>query len=115
MKHGEIYLADLGPTHGSEQAGRRPVLILQNDLVSRFTRTVICIPFTTNLRRARLPSCLLLQAGEGGLAQDSVILCHQVRVLDQSRLITRLGQVSDSILIEIERVVMFTMGIRERV
>ena len=115
MKLGEIYLADLGLTHGSEQAGRRPVLVFQNDLVSRFTRTVICIPFTTNLRRAQLPSCLLIQAGEGGLAQDSVILCHQIRVLDQSRLITRLGRVSNSILIEIERAVTFTLGMRERI
>ncbi len=113
MKHGEIYLADLGPTRGSEQAGRRPVLVFQNDLISRFTRTVICIPLTTNLRRAQLPTCLLLQAGEGGLARDSVLLCHQLRVLDQSRLVTRLGQVSGSILTEIERVVLFTLGIRD--
>ncbi|MEE8392079.1 MAG: type II toxin-antitoxin system PemK/MazF family toxin [Anaerolineae bacterium] len=113
MKHGEIYLADLNPTRGSEQAGRRPVLVFQNDLISRFTRTVICIPFTTNLRQAQLPSCLLIQAGEGGLAQNSVLLCHQLRVLDQSRLVTRLGKVSDSILVEIERVVTFTLGIRD--
>jgi len=115
MKHGEIYLADLDPTRGAEQAGRRPVLIFQNDLISQFTRTVICIPFTTNLRRAQLPSCLLVPAGEGGLARDSVILCHQTRVLDQSRLITRLGRVSNSILIEVERVVMFTLGMRGQI
>ena len=72
MKHGEICLADLNPTHGSEQAGRRPVLVFQNDLISRFTRAVVCIPLTSNLRRAQLPSCLLIQAGEGGLARDSV-------------------------------------------
>ena len=41
MKRGEIYLADLDPTRGSEQAGRRPVLVFQHNLVSRFTRTVI--------------------------------------------------------------------------
>ncbi|MBL7065125.1 MAG: type II toxin-antitoxin system PemK/MazF family toxin [Anaerolineae bacterium] len=110
MKHGEIYLADLDPSRGSEQAGRRPVLVFQNNLISRFTRTVICIPLTTNLRRVQLPSCLLIRAGEGGLARDSVLLCHQLRVLDQSRLGTRLGRVSDSILVEIERVVMFTLG-----
>lgn len=114
MKHGEIYLADLNPTRGSEQAGRRPVIVFQNDLISRFTRTVVCIPFTTNLRRAQLPSCLLIQAGEGGLTRDSVLLCHQLRVLDQSRLVTRLGQVSDSILVEVERVVAFTLGMRKQ-
>jgi mRNA interferase MazF len=112
VKRGEIYLADLDPARGSEQAGRRPVLVFQNNLVSHFTRTVICIPLTTNLRRAQLPSCLMVPAGEGGLPQDSVVLCHQMRVLDQGRLITRLGQVSDSILAEVERVVTFTLGVR---
>ncbi len=114
MKRGEIYLADLSSTRGSEQSGRRPVLVFQNNLVNRFTRTVVCIPFTTNLRRAKLPSCLLIQSREGGLAQDSVLLCHQIRVLDQSRLVTRFGRVSDSILVEIERVVTFTLGIRDQ-
>jgi len=112
MKHGEVYLADLNPTRGSEQSGRRPVLVFQNNLINRFTRTVICIPFTTNLRRAQLPSCLLIQAGEGGLARASTLLCHQIRVLDQSRLITRLGQVSDSIMVEVEHVAAFTLGMQ---
>ena len=43
---------------------------------------------------------------------DSVALCHQMRVLDQSRLLIRLGQVSDKILAEVERVVAFTLGMR---
>jgi len=49
-----------------------------NDLINQFTHTTICIPFTTNLQRAQLPSCLLVPAGEGGLPRDSVALCHQM-------------------------------------
>ncbi len=41
VKHGEIWLADLNPIQGSEQAGVRPVLIFQNDTISRFTTTVL--------------------------------------------------------------------------
>jgi mRNA interferase MazF len=77
---GEIWLADLNPTRGSEQAGVRPVLIFQNDRVSRFSTTVLAIPLTTNLRRASLPTCAQISKGEGGLASDSVALCHQLRV-----------------------------------
>ena len=83
---GEIWLADLNPTRGSEQAGVRPVLIFQNDMVSRFTATVLTIPLTTNIRRAFLPTCTRISKGEGGLASDSVALCHQLRVLDTTRL-----------------------------
>jgi len=50
MKRGDVYLADLDPTKGSEQAGRRPVLVFQDDRLIRATLTVVAIPFTTNLR-----------------------------------------------------------------
>lgn len=108
---GEIWLANLNPTRGSEQAGIRPVLVFQNDLVSRFTTTILTIPLTTNLRRAALPSCVQIASGEGGLAKDSVALCHQLRVLDKTRLHRRLGIVSQETLTAIENSMLFTMGI----
>lgn len=50
-KRGEIWLANLNPIRGSEQAGTRPVLIFQNDRINRFTSTFLSIPLTTNLQR----------------------------------------------------------------
>jgi mRNA interferase MazF len=44
FKRSEVWLADLNPTRGSEQAGTRPVLIFQNDLINKFTTTVLTIP-----------------------------------------------------------------------
>jgi mRNA interferase MazF len=112
LKRGEIWLANLNPTQGSEQAGIRPVIIFQNDLVSQFSTTVITIPLTTNLRRATLPICLKIEQGNGGLIQNSVALCFQVRVLDKSRLIRKLGQLNSAIISELEEVVLVTMGYR---
>jgi len=111
VKRGEIWLADLNPTRGSEQAGIRPVLIFQNDVVSKFTTTVLAIPLTTNLRRASQPSCMRISKGEGGLVSDSVVLCHQLRVLDKTRLQRKLGTVTQETLSAIENRVLFTMGI----
>ena len=111
IRRGEIWLANLNPTRGSEQAGIRPVLIFQTDLLNRFTTTVLTIPLTTNLRHASLPSCVFISRGEGGLASDSVALCHQLRVLDKSRLQRKLGTVSQQTLSAIESRMLFTMGI----
>ncbi len=108
---GEIWLADLNPTKGSEQSGIRPILIFQNDLLNRFTTTILAIPLTTNLKRASLPSCCLIPQKEGGLASDSVILCHQLRAIDRSRLKQKLEKVSADILLEVENKVLFTTGI----
>jgi mRNA interferase MazF len=110
MIRGEIWLASLDPVRGSEQAGTRPVLILQADPLNAFLRTVVIIPFTTNLRWARFPFCVSLRAGEGGLASDSVALCHQVRVSDKTRLLHRMGQISDASLTAVEQALRVTVG-----
>ena len=110
VERGEIWLANLDPTKGSEQAGTRPIIIFQENTISKFTSTIITIPLTTNLRRAALPSCLLISNGQGGLNQDSVALCHQLRVLDKTRLIKRLGQLDINAISELERIVLFTLG-----
>jgi len=112
VNRGEIWLADLDPARGSEQAGKRPVLVMQTNAINRFTTTVLAIPFTTNLRRAALPSCIQVAAGEGGLSNESVALCHQLRVLDKTRLTKKLGEVSDATLEKVETCVLFTLGIK---
>jgi mRNA interferase MazF len=110
VRRGDVWLANLDPTRGSEQAGTRPVLIFQNDLINKYTTTVLTIPLTTNLRRASLPSCVQISEGEGGLTSDSVALCHQLRVLDKTRLIRRLGAVTPKTVSAIENCVKFTAG-----
>jgi mRNA interferase MazF len=111
VARGEIWFADLNPTRGSEQTGVRPVLVFQSDDINEFTSTVLCIPLTSNLRRAVLPTCLLIRKGETGLTTDSVALCHQMRVLDKTRLQRRLGMLSPDTVSAIEDLMMFTMGI----
>jgi mRNA interferase MazF len=91
---GDIYLADLNPSRGSEQAGIRPVILVQRQNLERFTRTVVVIPVTTNLRRAQVPGTMLIPAGEGGLSQESVALCYQIVVIDKQRLQRQLGTLS---------------------
>ena len=112
VNRGEIWLAELNPVRGSEQAGKRPVLVMQTNAINRFTTTVLALPFTTNLRRAALPSCVQVAAGEGGLSSESVALCHQLRVLDKNRLTKKLGEVSDVTLEKIESCVLFTLGLK---
>ena len=114
VARGEIWLANLDPTQGSEQAGTRPIIIFQENTVSKFTSTIITIPLTTNLRRAALPTCLLISHGHGGLNQDSVALCHQLRVLDKTRLIKRIGQLDFEAIARLESVVLFTLGYTDR-
>jgi len=110
MRRGEVWLATLDPVRGSEQAGTRPVLILQADPLNDFLRTVVVVPFTTNLRWSRFPFCILVQAGDGGLADESVALYHQIRVSDASRLRQRLGRLSDATIAQVTQAVHVTLA-----
>lgn len=110
MERGEVWLANLNPTQGSEQRGTRPVILFQENTLSQITTTVITIPITSNMRRAALPTCIQISAGEGGLDQDSVALCHQIRVLDQTRLFKRLGKLKLSTMTALETTLLFTLG-----
>jgi mRNA interferase MazF len=101
----------LDPVRGSEQAGTRPVLVLQPDSPNTFLRTIVVVPFTTNLRWARFPFCVPASAGEGGLLSDSVALCHQVRVADKSRLARRLGQLPEAVIVKVEQAMCVTLGL----
>lgn len=53
---------------------------------------------------------MLIKQGDGGLSQDSVALCFQIRVLDKARLIRRLGQLSGETIAQLEEVVLVTLG-----
>ncbi len=102
VKRGEVWRADLSPTRGTEQAGLRPVLIIQTDRANPHSPHTIIIPFTTRIRQKLLPSHVFVKAGEGGLTQDSVALAEQIRVIDNGRLVGRLGDLTGPRMQEVE-------------
>lgn len=95
MKRGEVYDARLDPTEGSGQAGSRPVIIVSRDALNDALPVVIAVPCTTLRPRRRIyPTEALIPASDGGLDQDSVALCEQVRVLTKTRLLRMRGTLS---------------------
>lgn len=93
-----IYVALLDPVRGSEQAGRRRVLVVSRERINQLLNVVNVVPLTSlkSPERKIYPNEALLPAGTGDLAQDSIALCYQIRTLDKSRLLTWVGQVADS-------------------
>ncbi|MBD2209738.1 type II toxin-antitoxin system PemK/MazF family toxin [Nostoc linckia FACHB-104] len=96
LRWGDVILCDLNPVIGTEQAGIRPVVILQIDQANSVSPHTIIAPFTSKIRRALLPSHVFVPSGVAGLNQDSVILCEQIRAIDKSRIIRVIGHLDDS-------------------
>lgn len=85
ITRGDVVLCDLNPVIGTEQVGIRPVAVLQIDRANAVSPHTVIVPFTTKIRRALLPSRVFVPAGVGGLSQDSVVLCEQIRVNRQTK------------------------------
>ena len=98
---GEIWLADLNPVRGHEQAGRRPVLVVSVDPFNQSrAELVVVIPITSTLRP--IPFHVVVQPPEGGLTNPSALLCEAVRSISKDRLVTRWGTVSPASMSQVE-------------
>ena len=105
MKRGEVYWADLAPRSGSEQQGRRPVVVISHDAFNQTQgwRSIIVVPLSTSVAQVgRGPSAVLLPQGAAGLSKDSVALRHQVTTLDRSKLTQRIGELNSTELTQVE-------------
>ena len=94
MKRGDVYWADLKPRSGSEQSGRRPVIVISHNAFNQIPtwRSVIVVPISTSAAQSgRGPTAVALAVGTGGLKKASVALCHQVTTLDRAKLTGQLG------------------------
>jgi len=87
---GEVYWAELDPTLGYEQSGRRPVLILSEDVFNARSGTVIAIALTSQEPRAAFP--LTLEIIGSGFPKRSWAKISQIRTLSTLRLGNRIGE-----------------------
>ena len=95
IAQGEVWWADLPDPIGSAPGYRRPVLIVQGEAFNRSRiQTVLCAPLTTNLRLARVPGNVLLEARSTGLPRDSVANVSQLLTVDRSLLLEIAGKIS---------------------
>lgn len=102
LKRGEIWWADLGAYRPREQSGRRPVVIWQSDTLTRALQSVLVVPLTTNLDRARLAGTAMIEASENGLNQTSVALAFQMRAVPKACLLDRIRNLTENELGELE-------------
>jgi mRNA interferase MazF len=105
VTRGDVFWADISPRSGSEQRGRRPVIVVSNDgfNLTPSWRSAIVVPISTSPNQARRgPTAIALPAGAGGLPRESVALCHQVTTLDRAKLTERLGGLPATVLAAVD-------------
>jgi mRNA interferase MazF len=100
-KRGEVWLVQLDPVRGHEQAGTRPVVVISTDEFNGLPpRLVVAVPITSKHRG--VPLHVAMQPPEGGLSIPSWVKCEDLRALSHERFLKRFGLASFSTLEAIE-------------
>jgi mRNA interferase MazF len=107
---GEIWLVDLNPVRGHEQAGRRQALVVSVDGFNHGPAgLVIVIPITT--KDKGIPLHVGVFPPEGGLNEQSFIKCEDVRSVAKERLVKCIGRVEEGTLAEVEDRLRILLGL----
>lgn len=111
IKRGDLFWVNLNPIKGSEQAGRRPVVVIQNDIGNELAPTVIIAPITTKSYAKEYPTNVHLSKGTAGLKGDSTILFSQIRTIDKLRVESKIGSLPPEYLTRADAAIKISLGL----
>ena len=82
---GDVLEVNLNPSVGREYMKSRPCLVVQSDLLNKYSQVTIVAPITGSENIKGGPTYVPIHQGEAGLPKDSFVVCHQLRTVDESR------------------------------
>ena len=108
VKRGDVWYIDLGHNAGSEQSGVRPCVVLQNNKGNNYSSTFSIVPVTDithkTFKRRLLPTQTIIKRGyTNGLKKDSIVMCEQLKTLDEIKFLSYVGELSSEELREVDR------------
>lgn len=112
VKWGDVIWVDMPKdTHGSEQGGIRPAVVIQNDKGNEASPTTI-VAFITSRNKKYMPTHITIYPQDSGLDKISTVMCEQIRTIDKSRIISKVGHLNAEWLIEkIRKSIQISFGI----
>ena len=92
---GDIYWVRFGRSVDSGPSGKRPAVIVQNDLLNRSNiQTTVVALLTSNIKLAQIPGNVRLKKGAANLPKASVIVVSQMATVSKTRLLEKIGTLS---------------------
>ena len=112
IKRGELYFVDWNPARGSEQAGVRPSLIIQNDVANAVAGYPVTIVCAVSSQLKGYPSMVrVLPSEANGLTQVSEVNAAQIITIQKDRLLTYIGFLSDAEMRQVQEKLGYMLGI----
>ena len=112
MKRGEVYIVDFGEGIGTEQRGKRPAIIIQNNMGNKYSASTVVVPLTSKVSKCRLPThIMIIPNWESSLLWQSVALCEQIRTISKERVGKFFGELSENIMEEIDKGIRISLAV----
>ncbi len=108
-KRGEIWIVNWNPARGSEQAGRRPALIIQNDIGNEKASTTIVAAVSSKVKL--YPMNVKVEAPEGGLLQSSIVTTSQILTVSKQRLEKRIGVLTAKTMMDVDQAIKLSLSV----
>ena len=110
-QRGDIYLADLSPTLGSEQGGIRPVVVIQNNIGNCYAPTLIVAPISTKVQKKQKQPTHCVMRPSSMIRSQSVVLLEQIRTIDKQRIRCYLGKVTQDEILSINQAMRISLAL----
>ena len=109
---GMVFWADLPSSEQNPnvQAGKRPVIIVSNDVCNMTSKTITVVPCTTNIDKPALPTHTIINLGR---EEDSLVLCEMILTISKSLLCGFMGILDRTSMDEIDKLLLVQLGIEE--
>jgi mRNA interferase MazF len=111
-RKGDVYWVDWEPARGVEQRGRRPALIVQNDVGNRSAPSTVIAAISSAPIKKAYPFVVCLPLGEANLSKESFVNCAQLLTIDQGRLLQKLGRLSPQLILEVDKALAYQLGLK---
>jgi mRNA interferase MazF len=112
-RRGEIYLVGFDPAVGHEIRKTRPALILQNDIGNEFSPTTIVAALTSRISSHPYPVEVVIGPAQSGLRSPSTVRLDQLRTVDRSRLLKRIGKIVPETMEQVDTALMISLALAE--
>lgn len=110
VQRGDVYWVDFGTPRGSQQGGRRPALIIQNDTGNRSSPTTLVAAITSQQKKS-YPFHVDFSAEESGLSRNGTVLLEQIRTVNQNMLVNKAGELSSAKMAAVDQALKVSMGL----
>lgn len=111
LKRGDVCLVDFGNQGGNLQTGLRPAVVVQNDIGNYYSPVTMVCPLTKQLNKAPMPTHVIVERGNGGIRENSLILTEQVRSVNKYQIRQIIGSLAVDSMRMVDTALKIALGV----